>query len=218
MKRINELLKKFRNEHSDFNKKLLHIVPHLQPYVKHRLHMAENTAIIPKNMYCSNGIIDDAIIKFASTYHNVVMDTLSTELKLFKIIDEIIDNLYIQEEWHQKNISISYVLNEELNQLNEKYTVEDDNDLIMLEDLNDICYHQNNKKKHLYIYNDMETQSINDIDNTPFISNKNSKQKSKGKFYNWLPYETSKIVDLFVYGKLNFNEIAIIKDIVTIHP
>ena len=33
------------------------------------------------------------------------------------------------------------------------------------------------------------------------------------KIYNWLPFETSNILDLFVFGKLNYDEIAEIKDI-----
>ena len=41
-----------------FDKKVLSAVPHLHPYVKHRIYIAETTGILPKNMYSSNGIID----------------------------------------------------------------------------------------------------------------------------------------------------------------
>ena len=33
------------------------------------------------------------------------------------------------------------------------------------------------------------------------------------KIYNWLPFETSNILDLLVFGKLNYDEIAEIKDL-----
>ena len=33
------------------------------------------------------------------------------------------------------------------------------------------------------------------------------------KIYNWLPFETSNILDLLVFGRLNYDEIAEIKDI-----
>ena len=36
-----------------------------------------------------------------------------------------------------------------------------------------------------------------------------------GKLYTWLPLRVSDIVDLFVFGKLTFEEIAIVKAIET---
>jgi len=38
-------------------------------------------------------------------------------------------------------------------------------------------------------------------------------KKLLGKFYTWLPMNVSGIVDLFVFGKLSFEEISKIKDI-----
>ena len=46
-----------------FDKKVLSVVQHLHPYVKHRIYIAETTGIIPKNMYSSNGIIDECVIE-----------------------------------------------------------------------------------------------------------------------------------------------------------
>ncbi len=199
------------NDQREFSKKLLSIVPHLHPYVKHRLYIAESVGILPQNMYCSNGIIDDAILKLYHDDLDVEIDTLSLELQLFKIADDLIDELYIREGWHQKSISTSYFLKEELEKLEESYTVEADNELIMKEELDDICYHQNSEEKQNFIYNDMDSEILKVIDAEP--SSEHRKQKLLGKFYSWLPIETSKIIDLFVFGRLNFEEIAKIKEI-----
>ncbi|MEW7290524.1 hypothetical protein [Aquimarina sp. 2304DJ70-9] len=198
------------DDQREFSKKLLSIVPHLHPYVKHRLYIAESVGILPQNMYCSNGIIDDAILKLYSDDIDVEVDTLSLELQLFKIADDLIDELYNNEGWHQRNISTSHFLKIELEKLEENYTVEGDNELVMNEDLNDICYHQNSEDKQNFIYDDLDSEILKIIDSEP--SSDFRKQKLLGKFYSWLPMETSKIIDLFVFGRLNFEEIATIKD------
>ncbi|WP_109097542.1 hypothetical protein [Aquimarina sp. AU58] len=212
MNRTHELQEFYEaDDQREFSKKLLSIVPHLHPYVKHRLYIAESVGILPQNMYCSNGIIDDAILKLYHDDLDVEIDTLSLELQLFKIADELIDELYIREGWHQTSISTSYFLKEELEKLEENYTVEADNELIMKEELDDICYHQNSEEKQNFIYTDMDSDILKVIDSEP--SSEHRKQKLLGKFYSWLPIETSKIIDLFVFGKLNFEEIAKIKEI-----
>ncbi|MBQ4821112.1 hypothetical protein [Aquimarina sp. MMG016] len=199
------------DDQREFSKKLLSIVPHLHPYVKHRLYIAESVGILPQNMYCSNGIIDDAILKLYYDDLDFEIDTLSLELKLFKIADELIDELYNKEGWHQRNISTNHFLKIELEKLEESFTAEADNDLIMKEDLDDICYHQNPDGKQNFIYDDTDSEILKIIDSE--TSSDSRKQKLLGKFYSWLPMETSKIIDLFVFGKLNFEEIASIKDI-----
>ncbi len=198
------------DDQREFSKKLLSIVPHLHPYVKHRLYIAESVGILPQNMYCSNGIIDDAILKLYSDDFDVNIDTLSLELQLFKIADHLIDELHHREGWHQRSISTNHFLNIELEKLEENFTAEADNELIMKEDLDDICYHQNSKHKQSFIYDDLDSAILKIIDTEPSSSFR--KQKLLGKFYSWLPMEASKIIDLFVFGKLNFEEIATIKD------
>ncbi|WP_378176509.1 hypothetical protein [Aquimarina sp. SS2-1] len=213
MNRIDEMPKYYEDNHKkEFGKKLLSVVPHLHPYVKHRIYIAESTGILPRNMYCSNGIIDDAIVKlYNEDQLDIAMDTLSLELKLFRIADQLIDELYLREGWHQQCISTNHFLREELDKLEENYTSEADNELIMNEELNDISYHQNSEKKQLFIYDDSDSAIFKIIESED--SSENRKQKLLGKFYSWLPLETSKIIDLFVFGKLNFEEIARIKDI-----
>ncbi|WP_109299033.1 hypothetical protein [Aquimarina sp. AU474] len=212
MNKIHEQQKFYRDDDKrEFSKKLLSIVPHLHPYVKHRLYIAESIGILPQNMYCSNGIIDDAILKLYYDGFNVEIDTLSLELKLFKIADDLIDELYIKEGWHQRSISTNHFLKIELEKLEENYTTEGDNELVMKEDLDDICYHQHEENKQSFIYADRDSDMLKIIETEP--STDFRKQKLLGKFYSWLPLETSKIIDLFVFGKLNFEEIATIKEI-----
>lgn len=195
----------------NFNKKVISATQHLQAYIKHRLYIAESTGIIPKNMYCSNDFIDEGIAKFYEDGYNIDMDPMAIKIKLFKIVDADLDVLFKKEAFHKNTTSTSAILKEELDSLEEHFTVDEDFDLIMNEELNDISYKQENRHKHLFLYNDDNTPIKNafEIENLSSLHNKNI----LGKFYTLLPLKVSEIVDLFIFGRLSHSEIAIIKNI-----
>jgi hypothetical protein len=194
-----------------FDKKVVSATQHLQTYVKHRLYIAESTGIIPKNMYISNDSIDEAIAKFYENGYDIDMDATNIKLKLFKIVDSDLDELFKKEAFHKKTISTDSILKEELDSLEENFTVDEDFDFIMHEELNDISYKQDNKHKHLFLYDNNNKSIMNtfEIDDISPINN----QKLLGKFYSALPFIISDIVDLFVFGRLDYNEIAKVKNI-----
>lgn len=194
-----------------FNKKVISATQHLQAYVKHRLYIAESKKIIPKNMYTSSDFIDEAIAKFYEAGYNIDMEALAIKIKLFKIVDNDLDELFKKEAFHQDTISTRTILEEELAGLEENFTVDEDFDFIMNEELNDISYKQDHKHKHLFIYDNDNTpiQNALEVEDMSAIHNKNI----LGKFYTLLPLKVSEIVDLFVFGKLTLNEIAEIKNI-----
>ncbi|WP_370476640.1 hypothetical protein [Tamlana flava] len=194
-----------------FNKKVVSITQHLQAYVKHRLYIAESTGIIPKNMYSSNDFIDEAIAKYYENGFNVDNDTGVIKLKLFKIVDAELDELFRKEAFHKDTMSTHTILTDELDALDEKFTVDEDFDFIMNDELNDISYKQENKQKHLFLYDDNNTSVVDAFEIKDLSSTHN--RKLLGKIYTWLPLGVSNIVDLSVFGKLTIDEIAKIKNI-----
>lgn len=196
-----------------FNKKVVSASQQLHPYVKHRLYIAESTGIIPKKMYASNGIIDESIAKFYEKGYDIDIDTNTLKLKLFKIVDADLDAIFKKEAFHKNTISTNSILVEELDALEENYTIDDGFDYVMNEDLDDISYQQNGHSKHLFLYDDDSNSVLNALD-TNAISLNNHK-KTLGNLYSWLPLNVSNIVDLFVFGKLSFEEISKIKSIET---
>lgn len=196
-----------------FNKKVVSASQQLHPYVKHRLYIAESTGIIPKKMYASNGIIDESIVKFYEKGYDIDIDTNTLKLKLFKIVDADLDAIFKKEAFHKNTISTNSILVEELDALEENYTIDDGFDYVMNEDLDDISYQQNGHSKHLFLYDDDSNSVLNALD-TNAISLNNHK-KTLGNLYSWLPLNVSNIVDLFVFGRLSFEEISKIKSIET---
>jgi DNA-directed RNA polymerase specialized sigma24 family protein len=205
---------KIRKEEDGFDKKVLAIIPFVQGYVKHRLYTAETSGIIPRNMYKTNGIIDDAIVKLYEKYKNKIDAIDDLKLKLFGLVSDNLDELYKKEEFHKNTVSTSKMLERELTLLKENYAMDLDTDLLLPEELDDISYHQNHREGPSVLYADAEKNIISVLD--IYDSRKELNEENRvalNKIYNWLPFETSNILDLFVFGKLNYDEIAEIKDI-----
>lgn len=197
---------------TEFDKKVLSAIQHLHPYVKHRLYIGESTGILPKNMYFSNGIIDEGIVKVYENGFDIDADAMEIKLKLFQYVDEELDELFKKEEFHKNTVSTNKILEQELERLKEDYTIDADLDLVLNTELNDISYQQDNAE-HIFVYDDNYSEVLNafDVEDMASIKSKNL----LGGLYSWLPTMAADIVDLYSFGKLTFEEIAKVKQIGT---
>lgn len=198
-----------KSAQTTFDKKVLSVIQYLHPYVKHRIYIGESTGIIPKNMYSSNGIIDDCIIKLYESGYDIDADTKAIKLKLFKLVDAHLNELFKKESFHKYSVSTDEFLKKELTRLNEDFTMDADMELILITELTDISYQQNKDNK-IYLYEDKEASFIKALD----VSSLKPEDSPKmvGRFYSWLPINISNIVDLYVFGHLEFEDIAKIKN------
>lgn len=202
---------KDKNTQTEFDRKVISAIQHLRAYIKHRLYIAESTGVLPRNMYNSNDIIDEGIAKFYSEGINIDLDEMAIKLQLFKIVDDDLNELLKKEAFHKNTQSTSLILEEELDSLEEKFTLDADLDYVMDEDLEDISYQQDSRQKHLFLYDDKGSSVMSALEMED-ISSQHTK-KLLGKFYTWLPMNVTDIVDLFIFGKLSFEEISKVKDI-----
>ena len=198
-----------KNLQSVFDKKVLSIIQYIHPYVKHRLYIAESTGILPRKMYSSNGIIDDSIIKLYNRGFDKDADTNHIKLELFKIVDNDLEELFKKEAFHKKTISTDFILKDELEGLDEKFTIDEDFDYIMNEELNDISYKQNNNHDHEFLYDVDDSTLLNTFEIKDISPSK--KEKFLGSIYSRIPIKVSDIIDLHVFGKLNHQEISMVK-------
>lgn len=195
-----------------FDKKVLSAVQHLHPYVKHRIYIAESTGILPKNMYSSNGIIDECIIELYTKGFNIDAERMAVKLELFKLVDNYMNELFKKEVFHKNTISTDEIRRNEIAKLGEDYTIDADLDLILNTELSDISYRQD-MDNELYLYEDKETSILKAFE----LENLSQTESPKvfGRFYSWLPINISNIVDLYIFGNLDFEDIAKIKNIAT---
>ncbi|MDW5289872.1 hypothetical protein [Formosa sp. PL04] len=194
-----------------FNKKILSITSSLQPYVKHRLYIAESVGILRKNLYHSNGLIDDCIIRLYEKGYDIDMSSHDLKIKLFRIVDIYLEELLLKERQNLDTISTNTYLEEELSRLEEPYSIDGDMDFVMLEDLDDISYKQHRHEKEVFLYDENNQKIINALDLGGHQASTNRKIVSK--FYGWLPIRISNVVDLYVFANLPFEDISRIKKI-----
>ena len=203
---------KFNKTHDDFGEKVLQVIKQVLPYVKHRLYVGETKGIIPRNMYSPIGIVDDAIIELYKEHEQTTKDINKIKFYLFALSDKKLQRLFKKEKFHKSTLSTGDILNNELKQLEEKYTVDANLDLIMEEELDDISYHQKDFKKTNILYDEAQEQIVKTLDLTKQNIPLSEKQRlALNNIYHWLPEETSTILDLFVFGRLTYCEIANIK-------
>jgi DNA-directed RNA polymerase specialized sigma24 family protein len=193
------------------DKKTLSLVHLLYPYVKQRIRVGENLGILPRNMYKSNEIIDEVVLEIYEQGAQNSMDTDALRIDMFEKANTKINLLLESEKWHKDSISTKLILEQELKQLEENFTMDADNDYVMNEDLDDISYHQNDKQNTELPYDDAEEgmRTLLEIENFKQVENWNDRRVLR-KLYYKLPLNSSNIIDLYVLGKLSFQEIATI--------
>ena len=191
------------------DKKTLSTVQLLHPYVKQRIRVAENLGIFPRNMYKSNEIIDEVVLEVYEKGLHKSLNQDDLRIAMFKLTFDRMNELLESEEWHKDAISTKLILEDELKQLEENFTMDADNDLIMNEDLDDISYHLNDKEGVSLPYDEEEegVKVLFGLD-TSETDGFWQDRKEIRKLYYKLPLTTSNIVDLYILGKLSFAEIA----------
>ena len=191
------------------DKKTLAIVHLLHPYVKQRIRVGENLGILPRNMYKSGEIIDEVVLEIYEKGLHKELDKDDLRIAMFKEANSRMSNLFLSEEWHKDSISTKIILEDELKQLEENFTMDADNDLVMNEDLDDISYHQNDNNRHELPYDEAEEGVRTLLGNGEMRKVQNWNERGAlRKLYYKLPLNTSNLVDLYILGKLSFHEIA----------
>lgn len=200
---------KTNNSGQNPEKKTLTVVHLLYPYTKQRIRVGEILGYFPKNMYKSNEIIDEVVLETYEKGFHKTMDTDELRIAMFNMLNERIIALFKSEEWHKDSISTRDILEEELKQLEENFTVDADNDFIMNEDLDDISYHQDNSESRKLPYDESEegVKTFLGLDQIEKYKENTDRRMLRNLYYK-LPIYTSNIVDLYILGKLSYHEIA----------
>ena len=207
----NEQIKNGGKREKSLENKTLAIGHRLYPYVKNRLHVLENHGILPINMYKPSEIIDDVILDIYEAQVREDIDQHALQILMFgKSYHKIVD-LAEREKWHKQNISTKLILEEELKQMEEKFTVDGGFDFILNEELDDISYHQNDEGHSLLDSEDVQHNilSLFELKDSNLMKASEVKQTFE-MLYKLLPIQTSNVVDLYVLGKLNLKDISTI--------
>jgi RNA polymerase sigma factor (sigma-70 family) len=199
------------NSSQNPEKKTLTIVHLLHPYAKQRIRVGEKLGYFPRNMYKSSEIIDEVVLEIYEKGVHKSKDADALRIIMFDLLNSKMSSLYKSEEWHKESFSTKLILEEELRKMEENFTSDAGNDLIMNEDLDDISYHQNNGGPKDLPYDESEEgiKTFLGLDQIEKFREKSDRNDLRKVYYK-LPVNTSNIVDLYILGKLSFHEIATI--------
>ncbi len=209
---LNRLKTHKESENKDeFNKILKEFLPELKKLVQHKLRQWEVTGEIPRDTYTADEIIDDVYLRIFEEFHDSLIDERSLKVKMLAVSRELLDE--IKEKHSGQRVSVEKLIRDEMNELQEDYTVDSDGELILMEDLDDISYDTHDKEDIILLqdehFDDLaETFEIADTGN---LSNED-KQKI-GKIYSDLPELTRSVVDHYVFVNLSTVQIAEIHNI-----
>ncbi len=133
---------KKEGETTAFNTLLLKAMPGVKQYVQKRLKEALIKGQIDIGKYKADDFIDQLFIEVYDHFEEV---TNKKDLHpwLFKKADELLENTLVEEEFDTSFFeNIDDYSKPEWDAMEEKFSTDGDGDLVMLEELDDISYHQ----------------------------------------------------------------------------
>lgn len=190
---------------SAFNQLLLEIVPEIKQYIIKKVRGAIQKGHFPKNKYNAHDFIDQLFIE---VYDHIEEFSNEDEFYvwLYKKTNELLDHAITAEEFDDLFFqNIDDYSKKEWDQMQEKFTIESDGDLIMKEDLDDISYH-----KDVYTLNDVfientENEIAKKIDET---LHQEEVDRHIQLVLNNLPIAMRNVFELFTKQLLTLQEIA----------
>jgi len=196
------------NDTEAFNTEMQKMLPEVKKYLSKRLAAAISKGALPKGKYKVDDFIDQLYIE--------AFDQMSKKDEpnafypwLFKKADELFEDTLTDEEFDEfffKNIE-NYS-KEEWKQMEEKFSTDGDGDLVMLDQLDDISYHQNDYSLKDVFAEDIEPEIIKKLDRE---LSQNEVASHFSIILDQLPLKIQSVYDLAIYHKFEPKDIAVIK-------
>ncbi len=202
---------KANNDQEKFNRFLKEFMPSLKRYVAIRLHYYEAKHILPKNFYSVDDTIADVYLKAYKNIDNL-KDANHLKIELYRLADDVLVS-YLEKEnklSSSKKVPVGQIIDEELDLIKEKLTVNGDGEPVLLSDLTfeDISYEQKAFKPKIFLFDDETQKEIAKNLEIPDFALAQETNKAFGSIYDQLPEQSRRILDLRAIGGLTYVEIA----------
>ncbi len=200
--------KKSQNSFKDFYAEISKHLPKLENFTRAKIKIAENEGAIKKGFYTLNDILDDVYWQVYKDYSKEMKKESLSKILFLKTISKI-DEIIELESQTANSISTSTILKEELDLLEEHYSVDGGGDFIPEEEFDDISYQQKYFKQTHFILNEvMEDKLIGKVFKKDAATSLSIHRKDIPKIFYNLPLNTEIILELYVFGEQNTSEIS----------
>lgn len=187
-----------------FNSLIPCFEPNLQGYIKRRILLAKHAKLKALSNLDYKDVISEVVLRVYPKFVKDIKDIKNLNLWLIKYCDDFLNEII--DHYTKENVSYEELVNQELGQLEEEYTVDAGGDLVMIEDLDE--YETSLGVEEFILTSKGDNDFIDKLDT--------SSSSLKEKFYDELiklPLRYQSIYDLYFIENLNFDEISIIKNI-----
>jgi len=191
----------FLNEIKEFSKDL-------EKFTKAKLKNAEHHHLLPKGFYTTEDILMEVYLDVFENFDKD-LDAKKLKTRLFQKTIQKFNEILEKENRMRKRIPVDLIVKEELALLKEDFTVDADGDLVLVEELPDISYHQKDfKPKHYIIDPDAEKEIVQSLELDDSILKDSVRRKKMANTYFLIPPSSKTIFELYVFGKQNEEDIA----------
>jgi DNA-directed RNA polymerase specialized sigma24 family protein len=182
-------------------------LPALKGYIKRRILSAKRADLKSLSNIDSKDVVNEVVLRVHSTYKNNIKDIKNINIWIIQEADNVLNE--ILDNNTSDNVSFEELVNNELGQLEEEYTIDGGGDLVMTDELDE--YDIDFGVEEIILSTKGENDFIDKLDI--------SKVKLKDRIYDELiklPLRYQSIYDLYFFEHMDFDEIAIIKDMESI--
>ncbi len=199
---------KQKNDFEAFYKKISTFITGLNNFTSSKLKIAEHRDLIDKRFYNANGILDEVYLEVFKTFSSEVDEKQLRKILFQKTIQKI-NEIVKKENQFANHINIDEILKEELDLLNEDYTVDADGDFILDEELDDISYKQKSfKPTHFILDQPLELQLTKKLNLNDISLFSTEKRKLFGELFHTIPPKSKNIIELYIFGDQSISEIS----------
>ncbi len=211
MNHISELKKhKSQQDQKAFNAVLDRFLPGLQRYIRHRIKTAEAKHLLPVNFYDATDVLAEVYLRIYDKM-NEIEDEKGLKIQMFRLADEIIEEYIRKEKPGHKRLPVDKLLAEELKMMREveNLTVDADGEIVLVDELDDISYHQDEFKPKVFLFDkDAEKDFARALNLSEADFNEERFRNVFGSIYAQLPDTVRRILDLVSIGGLTAEEAA----------
>ncbi len=204
---------KANKQQADFNEVLAKFLPRLERYIRHRIKTAEAKRLLPINFYSEADVLAEVYLKIYEKFDDI-KDEKQLKAEMFRLADEIIQEYIRKESKLKKRIPVDKLLAEELKILREELTANADGEPVLIEELDDISYHQDEFKPKIFLFDkDAQNDFARSLGLKPEDFDEEKFRSIFGSLYAQLPETIRRILDLTSIGGLTPEETALVMNI-----
>lgn len=196
---------------AQFYKKLETFVPEFKKFMVGSLKAAENQGLLDGGFYSADEMLDEVYMEAFKTLSNET-DTIKLRRSLFKATIKKLEEKKSQEV--PDGVTTHSLLKAELKTLSEEFTTDGEGDRILYEELDDISYQQRQGwSKEIYLNEALEKQLVAKMELHEASLLSDEKRRLLGILYTSIPPRSKIVMELFVFGSQNPDEISKILDV-----